>query len=70
MIVISNKVGARTFYGCAIGILYPSTSFYGFIVPLLDCVSCIDVVGTMAFRTTDLLPKLGFLPQLFHGWAQ
>jgi hypothetical protein len=34
-IVISNKVGTCT--------------FCGFMVPLLDRVSCIDVVGTMAF---------------------
>ncbi len=45
-IVISNKVGART--------------FCGFMVPLLDCVSRVDVVGTMAFWTIVLLPKLRF----------
>jgi hypothetical protein len=59
-IVISNKVGAHTFYGCAIGILYLSTSLCGFMVPLFDHVSCIDVVSTMAFQATILLPKLGF----------
>jgi len=30
------------------------------MVPLLDRVSCIDVVGTMAFRAIVLLPKIGF----------
>ncbi len=30
------------------------------MVPLLDRVSRIDVVGTMAFRAIVLLPKLGF----------
>jgi hypothetical protein len=45
-VVISNKVGAHT--------------FCGFMVPLLDRVSCIDVVGIVAFRATILLPKLGF----------
>jgi hypothetical protein len=30
------------------------------MVPLFDRVPCIDVVGTMAFRATVLLPKLGF----------
>ncbi len=57
---IPNKVGAHTLCGCAIGILYPSTSFCGFMVPLFDRVFRIDVVGIMAFQTTILLPKLGF----------
>jgi hypothetical protein len=30
------------------------------MVPLLDHVSRIDVVGIVAFRATVLLPKLGF----------
>jgi len=30
------------------------------MVPLLDHVSCIDVVGIMVFRATVLLPKLMF----------
>jgi hypothetical protein len=30
------------------------------MVPLLDRVSHIDVVGIVAFRATILLPKLGF----------
>jgi hypothetical protein len=30
------------------------------MVPWLDYVSRIDVIGTMAFRATVLLPKLGF----------
>jgi hypothetical protein len=44
--IILNKVGAHT--------------FCGFMVPLLDRVSCIDVTGTVAFRAIVLLPKLGF----------
>jgi hypothetical protein len=44
----------------AIEVLCPSASLGHFMVPFLDHVFHDDGVGTMAFGTTVLLPRLGF----------
>jgi hypothetical protein len=52
-------VGAHTLCVIAIGFLCPLASLGHFMVPFLNCVSCDDGVGTMAFRAAVLLPRLG-----------